>query len=89
MSCKECNETVRCKECQGDCCPYGTNFISNQDMARKLLERTTFRGIIISSTDDPHSDELKNFAVSYNSQLDKKAVATMLVLAAEALMKEQ
>lgn len=76
---------MNCNDCQGDSCPYSINLLPNDKLAKKLLERTTFVGIIISSEDDPHSEEFNNFVVSFNDQLDTKTVTDILRWAANAL----
>jgi hypothetical protein len=63
------------------------DFLPNNELIKKLLERTTFLGVVISSEDDPHNTEHKNFSVSFNSQLDTKEVSQILLWAANALLE--
>ena len=79
--------TMTCEECQGELCPYNINLLPNEKLTKKLLERNTFVGVIVSSEDVPHSTEFQNFTVSFNDQLDTKEVANILHWAANALLE--
>ena len=78
---------MNCDDCQGESCPYSINLQSNKQLITKLLERTTFLGVVVSSEDDPHNTEHKNFSVSFNSQLDAKEASAILLWAANALLE--
>jgi hypothetical protein len=81
-----CNN--KCKNCKGNDCPYGTDLIDNKELVRKLLERTTFFGIVVSSINDPHSTN-QDFIVSFNGQISATQASSILLSAAEALLQNQ
>ena len=87
---KCCASKQQCQQCKGESCPHSVNWMSNDELTEKLLERSTFMGIVIRSEHEVlPGTEHKNFLISCNKQIDPKDLANILVAAATAIMNGQ
>jgi hypothetical protein len=78
----------KCKDCRGELCPYGVQFMTNQQLVEALLNRSTFLGIVVRSKEEVlPGTKHQDFVVSCNQQIDPLDLSLILTAAAQNILK--
>jgi hypothetical protein len=78
----------KCEDCQGELCPYGIQFMSNQQLVETLLNRPTFLGVVVRSKEEVlPGKKHQDFVVSCNQQIDPLDLSLILTAAAQNILK--
>jgi hypothetical protein len=79
----------KCEECKGEECPHGIQMMANSELIQALMDRPTFLGVVIRSSNEVLPGQThREFVLSCNQQICPKELAEILIMAAESILKE-